>query len=172
MSVSGLAWTTQSEKKLSILILFKGASLLCKQGLKVTVHILLKACSELNSHWPTLHQMGFVSYPPLFLAPAFLFSNCVVFVERRVFVGGVSTLVSKGCDLNSQSLVGSCQGRDLLVFGGSRCTRYHLHPCQRVRQMLWKQQDKHIRWTKSNPSPRLTLLYQWTTQRCHSQIRK
>lgn len=167
---------------------FKVASLLCKQALKVTVHILPKACSQLKSHWLSLDQMWFVSTPSppstsfsfSFWPSAFLFPNCVVFVEILLEVeidGGrgerAISAQEAGRDRHSGSLIGSCQGHDLPVCAGGRRANgaTFIRAGGLGSPSLWKWEDNCIWWTQFNPSPQLKL-YQSAMHCCHSQIGK
>lgn len=169
MSVSG-PWATphRARKSCQFMGPFKGTSLLYKQGLKVTVHILLKAYSQLNSHWLTLDQMWFVwtprPPPAFFLTLGILVSQLCRLCWAQKFCwkgglmgeGGKGPLLGQGqaCELLFGSLIGSCQGRDLT----EPISGHRENGCTFIRvtwldlPLLWKQEGKQIWCIQSSSS--------------------
>lgn len=163
-------WATphRARKSCQFMGPFKGTSLLYKQGLKVTVHILLKAYSQLNSHWLALDQMWFVwtpQPPPAFFLTLgiLVFQLCrFCWAQRFCWKGGLMGEGEKdpllgqeySCELFFGSLIGSCQGRDLTEpISGHRengCT--FIHVTWLDMPLLWKQEGKQIWCIQSSSS--------------------
>lgn len=132
---------------------FKGASLLCKQALKVTVHILPKACSQLKSHWLSLDQMWFVSTPPLPSLHLFLllFLTLCILVSQlcRLCWGSVGSGDWWGKGRRSHLWPGNwlrspfwishwilSRSRPASVRRRLQSEWCHLYPCRRVREAV------------------------------------
>ncbi len=129
---------------------FKGASLLCKQALKVTVHILPKACSQLKSHWLSLDQMWFVSTPlPTLHLLLLLFLTLGILVSQlcRLCWGSVGSGDWWGKGRRSHFCPGNWSRSPLgishWILSRSRpagmcwrpqSERFHLYPCRRIRE--------------------------------------